>query len=254
MWSFLVPYCERPDFLAPQDLESLREQVLACPYLAATDLNEGFQHSYGFTVLFQSSQRERVYALLPALRPYLERVLDPRCQLFFLNPLVIHEGHGVAPHADKTLLSFLPKAPYPQRVTVLYLSVPTEVQGGQLVFHRNALMRARVSPRTNLVVDFAGWLSHEVTAWKGEQPRVSLVCEQYRLSSARLAQVPEFHLETTRDFAEFLSEAQQGSVGGLATEEETAGDHGLLAEEQSVDAGGEVGTGHGPSHTSGQGP
>lgn len=212
----MVPFRVRRDLLDPSQLEALHREILASPYLAGSDLDHGFENTQGFSVLFQRSQLERCLKLLPSARPFLQKVMDPRAQVFFMNPLVIHEGHGVGPHADKTLASFVPaqqRIPFPHRVAVLYLGVPGNLQGGELVFHRNAFARARFVPRANSLVDFPGWLYHEVKPWKQvgwdgkpPAPRVSLVCEQYRLSPKLLEHVPEFHVETTRDFQGFLDD------------------------------------------------
>ena len=209
MLSFLVPYGVRPNLLEPAELERLAQAVLQSPYLAASDLDHGFEQTYGFSVLFQRTQVERFLLMLPSARPCLERMLRSDCQAFLVNPLVIHEGAAVAPHADKTLMSFLPpgsKVPFPHRVSVLYLALPPNLAGGELVFHRNALVKARFKPRVNTLVEFPGWLYHEVKPWKSGSggARVSLVCEQYRLKPKILEQIPEFHLESTRSFADFL--------------------------------------------------
>jgi hypothetical protein len=214
--SWLVPYRVRRNVLEASELERLNQAVLNSPYLAETDLDHGFEQTYGFSMLFQRSQRERFYAVLPPAQPFFESIMDPKAQVFFVNPLIIHEGHGVAPHADKTLLSFLPreqKTPFPYRVSVLYLSLPPQLVGGELIFHRNALVKARFVPRVNWLIEFPGWLYHEVKPWKqvgwtsASAPRVSLVCEQYRLPPALLEWVPEFHLESRRPFHTFLEEA-----------------------------------------------
>lgn len=214
MFSFLVPYQVRRQLLDPQELERLAQAVLASPYLASSDLDHGFEQTYGFSVLFQRTQVERFLKLLPSARPCLEKMLRRDCQAFLVNPLVIHEGAAVAPHVDKTLMSFLPpgaKVPYPHCVSVLYLALPPNLQGGELIFHRNALVKAQFSPQVNTLVEFPGWLYHEVKpwrqrAWDGKQPspRVSLVCEQYRLKAGLLEQIPDFHLESTRSFQDFL--------------------------------------------------
>lgn len=219
MLGFLVPHRVQHNLLPPPELEALREQVLQSPYLGASDLDHGFEQTSGFSVLFHRSQTERFLKLLPAARPFLERVIDRKAQVLFVNPLVIHEGHGVGAHADKTLLSFVPrehKVPYPHQVSVLYLALPPNLRGGQLVFHRNAFVRAQFQPQVNTVVHFPGWLYHEVKPWSqtgwdgtGGRPRVSLVCEQYRLSRQLEALVPEFHLETTRGFGEILEQTLQ---------------------------------------------
>lgn len=209
MLSFLVPYRVRPQLLQADELERLAQAVRHSPYLAASDLDHGFEQTYGFSVLFQRSQVERFLLMLPSARPCFEKMLRSDCQAFLVNPLVIQEGAAVAPHADKTLMSFLPpgsKVPFPHRVSVLYLALPSDLRGGELVFHRNALVKARFQPRVNTLVEFPGWLYHEVKPWSGSAggARISLVCEQYRLKPKILAQIPEFHLESTRSFEEFL--------------------------------------------------
>lgn len=210
MFSFLVPYGVRPNLLKADELERLAQAVLHSPYLAGSDLDHGFEQTYGFSVLFQRTQVERFLLMLPSARPCLEKMLRSDCQAFLINPLVIYEGAAVAPHADKTLISFLPpgsKVPFPHRVSVLYLALPPNLQGGELVFHRNALVKARFQPKVNTLVEFPGWLYHEVRPWKGAAggARVSLVCEQYRLKPKILEQIPEFHLESTRSFSDFLA-------------------------------------------------
>lgn len=210
MFSFLVPYRVRRQLLEAAELQRLAQGVLTSPYLATSDLDQGFEQTYGFSVLFQRNQVERFLLLLPSARPYFEKMLRPDCQVFLVNPLVIHEGAAVAPHADKTLMSFLPseaKVPFPHRVSVLYLALPSDLEGGDLVFHRNALVKARFHPEVNTMVEFPGWLYHEVKPWSGKSrtPRVSLVCEQYRLKPGLLEQIPDFHLESTRSFSDFFS-------------------------------------------------
>jgi len=215
--SFLVPFRLRHQILAVPELELLLSQILQSPYLGATDLDHGFEGTLGFSVLFQASEIERLLRILPAARAYLDKILDRSAQAFLVNPLVIHEGRGIGPHADKTLLSFLPpgtRLPFPHRVSVLYLAMPMGCQGGELIFHRNALVKARVKPRVNSLVEFPGWLYHQVTPWHQQGwdgrpscPRVSLVCEQYRLSKQILQMLPRFHLESTRDFRAILEEA-----------------------------------------------
>jgi hypothetical protein len=219
MLSFLVPFRVRRNLLEPEELERLAQAVLASPFLSSSDLDHGFEHTYGFSVLFQRTQVERFLRLLPSARTCLVKILRPDCQAFLINPLIIHEGAAVAPHADKTLMSFLPpgsKVPFPIRVSVLYLAIPQGIQGGDLVFHRNALVKARFTPQANTLVEFPGWLYHEVKPWSADPggayapppgpptARVSLVCEQYRLKPGLLEQIPEFHVESTRPFADFL--------------------------------------------------
>lgn len=212
---WLWPHRSLENALAPAQLQALREAILASPYLAETDLNEGFTGTSGFTLLFHREQISRALKLLPELGAFLEVAMKPKANVFFLNPLVLHAGgNGVAAHADKTLISYVEQGepPFPFCVSVLYLSLPSEKKGGKIVFHR-AFGKLAKRPVENLLLEFPGWLLHEVTpltSEPGSPARVSLVLEQYRLNDEMKAQVPSFRLETTRPFSEFLEEVQTG--------------------------------------------
>ena len=214
LWSPLArlvwPHRAVPDCLPAPALTALREAVLSSPYLAATDLNEGFTGTSGFTLLFHREERERAVALIPELGPFLDRALKPGANVLFLNPLVIDSGSGVAPHADKTLVSYLDSGepPFPFCVSVLYLSLPSTKSGGRLVFHR-AVGKLEKTPAENLLLEFPGWMLHEVTpltSQAGSPPRVSLVLEQYALRPEMKERVPRWSLETSRPFSDFLDE------------------------------------------------
>lgn len=209
---WLWPHRVVSSYLPTEQLRALREAVLNSPYLATTDLNEGFEGTSGFTLLFDRSEMDRVVRLMPEMQPFLVRAVHPRANVFFLNPLVIHAGGtGVAPHADKTLISFVAQGepPFPFAVSVLYLSLPREKQGGELVFHR-PYGKLRRRPEENMLIEFPGWMLHEVTplsSVQGSPPRVSLVLEQYQVTEQMRAGIPSWSLETTRPFSEFLDEA-----------------------------------------------
>ncbi len=99
---------------------------------------------------------------------------------------------------------------------MLYLSLPAEKKGGNIVFHR-AIGKLEKKPVENLLLEFPGWLLHEVTPLSsepGSPPRVSLVLEQYQLSDQMKAEVPRFSLETSRPFSDFLDEveSEEGEV------------------------------------------
>lgn len=208
---WLWPHKAINDALPGAALSDLKEAILNSPYLAETDLNEGFTGTSGFTLLFHREEVAKAEALLPALRPFLDLAMKSRANVFFLNPLVLHAGGaGVAPHADKTLVSYVSSEdpPFPFCVSVLYLSLPAEKKGGSLVFHR-AFGKLKKVPQENLLIEFPGWLIHEVTPLSsepGSPARVSLVLEQYELPEAMKNEVPKFSLETSRSFADFLTE------------------------------------------------
>lgn len=217
---WLWPHRYRPQVLEAEALSRLKMAVLESPYLAVSDLNEGFTGTRGFTLLFHIEEKQRAEALMPELKPFFAKALKPKANVFFLNPLVIDSGVGVAPHADKTLVSYVgpgENPPFPFCVSVLYLCIPSEKTGGQLVFHR-LIGRLPRKPLENLMIEFPGWMMHEVTPLVGRvdsPPRVSLVLEQYHLSPTLKAQVPKWSLETTRPFSEFMELAEGGDEDDL---------------------------------------
>lgn len=210
MLAFLVPHRIQPDALAQEQTRALCEAVLSSPYLAQTDLNSGFSGTYGFSFIFTRAGLSKALNTMPELQPYFDKVLMDKANAFFLNPLVIKEGQGVAPHADKTLRSWTgaDEPPFPLRVSVLYLQVPPELKGGRLLFHRFGLRLVKVQPRFNMLVEFAGHILHEVTPMSNSQEaRISLVCEQYQLPPELLELIPEFSMDSTRPFGDFLDNA-----------------------------------------------
>ncbi len=203
------PYRVEGDVLPAEELEQLRSALRASPYLAKSDLSNRFTGTYGFSIAFTRDGIDQLRRTFPYFEPYLKRVLDDRCNAFYINPLMIHEGAGVAAHADRTLLSFtLPQmVPYPMKTSVLYVDVPPELEGGELVIYL-VVPIGRVVPKPNRLVEFVGTLRHAVKQVRkgGGQPRLSLVCEQYRLKPHLLELIPTFFLSTDRKFDEFLAD------------------------------------------------
>jgi hypothetical protein len=193
----------------------LRRAILESPWLGSTTLNMRFADTWGFSVAFQRSGLDRVLDQWPEFAGYLTAILEPSHNAFFLNPLVIFRGGGVEAHIDCSLRSYTAplQPPYPAKVSVYYAQVPADLQGGQLVLTEGQRRLAEVAPENDMLVEFDGSLMHRVTPFVGSQAaeldraRVSLVCEQYRLDGALLSRIPRFHLESSRQFAEFFEKA-----------------------------------------------
>lgn len=210
---WLRPYRHVADVLPQEELERLRQAILESPYLSDTTLNERFSGTRGFTVVFRRDGIEEVLKHFPEFGAYLFRVVDRSCNAFYLNPLIIRKGARVAPHRDQSLRSWVrPLEPgFPRKVSVLYVQKPEELQGGSLILHRRGPVTT-FEPRPNLLVEFLGFLRHEVTEVQGQDDlpsRVSLVCEQYRVPPRILEAVPSFAVKSRRGFDDFMREAMQ---------------------------------------------
>lgn len=215
-WPWHKPVRCQSEALTLAEATALRQAILDSPWLSATTLNMRFASTWGFSVAFRREGLPRLLRTFPAFVPYINIVLEDGYNAFFLNPLVIFRGGQVQPHIDCSLRSYtLPlEPPFPGKVSVYYAQVPAGLEGGHLVLsdgHGRQL--AKVVPLPNMLVQFDGELMHQVTPFEGsqcaelERSRISLVCEHYHLPDTLLPRVPDFHLETSRQFGEFLDMA-----------------------------------------------
>ena len=177
-------------------IPSLRRQILACRYLATNNLNRDFVGTRGFSVVFRASARARVEREFPYFKTYLDIALVPECNAFYLNPLVLALGSHVAPHIDRSLRSYVAEIDPPLMVSVLYVEVPNAMEGGALVLRRGKKHMGRIVPAENTLIRFDGDLTHSVDRMETKGARMSLVCEQYRLTDDELSGVPEFVVES----------------------------------------------------------
>jgi uncharacterized protein YdhG (YjbR/CyaY superfamily) len=189
-------YHQQPSAFEAAYLSKLQKQILACPYFAINNLNRDFIGTKGFSVVFQRSGLSEVEQRFPFFKPYLSLALQPDCNAFYLNPLLLEVGSRVDPHIDRSLRSYCKTIEPPAIVSVLYVQVPLALQGGELVLRSNKRQVGQIRPQPNLLVHFQGNLTHSVNEVTSSGTRLSLVCEQYSLSEVELEEIPEFTLES----------------------------------------------------------
>ena len=187
---------QQPDAFAIDYLQTLRGEILSCPYFAVNNLNRDFVGTKGFSVVFQRLALANVTQQFPFFAPYLDRALQPHCNAFYLNPLLLKEGSRVDPHIDRSLRSYCKTVEPPAIVSVLYVQVPPDLQGGELVLRNHRQQVGQVKPQTNTLLHFQGDLTHSINPVKVNGTRLSLVCEQYSLSAAELQEIPELTVES----------------------------------------------------------
>jgi predicted 2-oxoglutarate/Fe(II)-dependent dioxygenase YbiX len=189
-------YRQQFQAFSPDYLDTLRGQILTCPYLAVNNLNRDFVATKGFSVVFRRSSLDRVNEQFPYFQPYLQQALQPECNAFYLNPLFLQMGSRVDPHIDRSLRSYCKTIDPPALVSVLYVQIPPTLEGGELVLRDRHRLVGRIQPQPSLLLFFQGDLTHSVNAVTSLGSRLSLVCEQYSLSAAELEDIPEFTLES----------------------------------------------------------
>lgn len=150
----------------------------------------------GFSVVFQRAGLTAVEEQFPCFKPYLDRALQPLCNAFYLNPLMLRQGSRVDPHLDRSLRSYCKTIDPPVVVSVLYIQVPPELYGGDLVLRYRKRNVGQIKPRVNTLLYFQGDLTHAVTAVNTPGTRLSLVCEQYHLSESELREIPTIAVES----------------------------------------------------------
>lgn len=189
-------YQQYPQAFSPAYLSKLKARILACPYFAVNNLNRDFVGTKGFSVVFQRSHLATVEQQFPYFKRYLDRALQPDCNAFYLNPLMLQGGSRVDPHIDRSLRSYCKTIEPPAVVSVLYVEVPADLVGGELVLRSHKRQVGQVRPQANTLVMFQGDLTHSVNPVTSHGIRLSLVCEQYSLEEAELREIPDFVLES----------------------------------------------------------
>lgn len=189
-------YQQQSNVFPVQYLQDLWGEIQACPYFAVNNLNRDFINTKGFSVVFQRQGLAEVIQKFPYFKPYLDQALLPNCNAFYLNPLLLKAGSRVDPHIDRSLRSYCKTVEPPASVSVLYVRIPEDMEGGELVLRLQKRQVGQIKPQTNSLIYFQGDLTHSVNAVTSAENRLSLVCEQYSLSEAELEEIPRFTLES----------------------------------------------------------
>jgi predicted 2-oxoglutarate/Fe(II)-dependent dioxygenase YbiX len=192
----LTYYHQHNQAFSQKYLSELQGQILACPYFAVNNLNRDFVGTKGFSVVFRRSHLTTVEQRFPYFKPYLQQALQPECNAFYLNPLFLKAGSRVDPHIDRSLRSYCKTVETPAVVSVLYVEVPADLEGGELVLRSHKRKVGQVCPQSNTLLFFQGDLTHSINPVRTAGMRLSLVCEQYSLEDAQLQEIPEFELES----------------------------------------------------------
>jgi len=189
-------YSLRAKTFNPSYLSLLKMEILSSPYLAASQLSNDFAGTKGFSIVFQSSGINQVKQHFPYLEYYLDTVLLPRCNAFYLNPLIIEGGGRIKPHIDSSISGYCKPNTIPKFVSVFYVRVPSDMKGGELVILKEGDQVGEIQPQANTLLYFQGHMKHSVNKVKTSEARISLVCEQYILNEIHLQKIPNMKIES----------------------------------------------------------
>ncbi|ACK73655.1 conserved hypothetical protein [Gloeothece citriformis PCC 7424] len=202
-------YHQYPQAFSQTYLNQLSGEILASPYFSVNNLNRDFVGTKGFSIVFTRSHLTTVQERFPYLKPYLSRALQSECNAFYLNPLLLQLNSRVDPHIDRSLRSYCETIDPPLVVSVLYVKVPPDLQGGELILRSQKRQVGQIRPQPNTLLFFQGDLTHSVNAVHSSGMRLSLVCEQYNLDDEQLREIPEFKLESRAIKAEKSKKKQK---------------------------------------------
>jgi len=189
-------YSSTQDVFPSKYLSNLQGEILACSYFTTNNLNRDFVGTKGFSVVFRRSHIDHIGTKFPFFKQYLQLALMPHCNAFYLNPLQLKSGSRVDPHIDRSLRSYCKTIEPPETVSVLYVHIPENLAGGELILSDRKRQAGKINPQTNMLVHFQGHLTHSVNSVKSEGLRLSLICEQYCLEDEELIKIPEFIIES----------------------------------------------------------
>jgi hypothetical protein len=189
----------KPEALPAEKIEAIRAAILGSRLLGESNLSAQFTGTYGFSVTFRREAISEVTAHFPAFAPFLQAALLPDCNAFLLNPLLIQNGRGVAPHIDNSLEYCGASIGCPLAVSVLYVQVPEQLSGGELRLYHRGEQVAALAPMARSLVTFRGDMVHEVASVEAgavalSTARISLVVEQYRVPEHQRVGVPRLEL------------------------------------------------------------
>lgn len=191
-------YCLEKNVLSDKSIETLEKGILTCKYLDTNNLNRDFISTKGFSIVFKSKFIDKVKKEFPFFEDYIDLALDDGCNAFYLNPLIMSNNSRVDGHIDRSLRAYLKTIDPPSYVSVLYVKVPENIQGGELSISHNKKSVGFVKPSKNTLVYFQGHLNHSVSQVKNDITRISLVCEQYYLNERELESIPDFIVESRK--------------------------------------------------------
>ncbi len=179
-------------------INDLSAKILSSNYLGKSQLSDSFVTTKGFSVIFTRAKINQVKEHFPLFQTYLTTALNPQCNAFYLNSLILETKSCIKPHIDCSFSAYCQSLTIANLVSVLYVDVPSNLEGGELILTQGKTKVATIKPETNTLLSFRGDLLHSVNEVRNSTTRISLVCEQYLLTENKLREIPEFKVESER--------------------------------------------------------
>lgn len=194
----------KDNFLSFTEYAKLKECALGHPKLRVKGgLNDaGFSKTRGFVVKFnlEGEEKFRSHGDYQCFVDVFDKLRLPDANAFVMNILLCELGEydeynadelSVGLHLDTTVGIYSRHMFIAHQVSVLYNSVPSDMEGGNLELFpygdgypdTGAPPEESVAPKENLLVTFRGDAFHQVRSYRTKtgSERISLVLEQYKI-------------------------------------------------------------------------
>ena len=159
-----------------------------------TFLFDGEHDVYTMSFSFTKYGIEELLKNYDYLKPFIDEAVDTDIyNVFWLNSLIIGNGEEVQEHKDCSIERHTNVTIMADRVTVLYVKVPSDMIGGKLRIYRPYDIET-VKPETGKLVTFKSY-PHAVEQVITTGKRISLVLESYYLDEIDFAKVPKYTKE-----------------------------------------------------------
>jgi hypothetical protein len=233
---YLTTTAEQPlstlseDFLSSAEFESVKSCALRHDKLRVRNgLNpEGFNETRGFVLRFNAKGVESLRAReeYSCFVNVFEKLRLPLTNAYVMNLLLCvvsgnddkegvynSEAMSVELHLDDTVAVDSRHEFVAHQVNVLYVSVPSDMEGGTLevfdysreyenpsIWESNSTANAVVTPKENLMVTFRGDAFHRVRSYRTQSSseRISLVLEQYYIADEHYGKTTVFQEQFER--------------------------------------------------------
>jgi hypothetical protein len=186
-------FFRRPSGFNEEFRRELVASILSSEHFGPSVLGKEFVNTSGLSIVFRRDRSSIVASHFPFLGRLLEAAAFDTSNAFYINPLVLDCRSTVQEHVDCRYIPGSEVRILPTIVSVYYAEIDVAMVGGDLVFV-NDDGEVSVTPDPNEFVHFVGSARHYVSKIANESRRVSVVIEQYNLSSRSLAEFPECHL------------------------------------------------------------
>jgi hypothetical protein len=214
----------KENFMDADVFSEMKECLVGHPRISKNSLNpDGFNGTRGFVIQFANDAGVKMFRdekgfdcnNFNPLVPFFDKSRDPEANAFVINVLVCDKPSSpsdvvVGSHVDDTLAHSAPGITFlAHAVSVLYISVPPDMSGGELELLGPAPSEdvvpedfeiQHVAPVENRMAQFRGDSYHQVRGYSTDTDvlRISLVLEQYRVAPAYQNGVDQY-VESVKD-------------------------------------------------------